>query len=221
MTDLPRRPRAVVFDWDNTLVDTWPTIHRSLATTLEAMGHRPWAFEETRARVRLSLRDSFPVLFGDRWEEARTIFYDAFERVHIEALAPIEGADRLLAALRDAGIHLAVVSNKTGYYLRREAEHLDWIRHFDRMVGAGDARRDKPAPEALLMALSGAPVTVGPDVWFIGDSGIDMEIAHRTGCVPVLLHRSDDDSNEFAKWPPRHHFHSCDEISLLTERWRV
>ena len=221
MTQLPHVPRAVVFDWDNTLVDTWPTIHRSLATTLEAMGHRPWTLEETRARVRLSLRDSFPMLFGERWEEAREIFYDAFERVHIEALAPIEGADRLLAAFRDSGTYLAVVSNKTGRYLRLEVEHLGWHRYFDRVVGAGDAERDKPAPESLLMALSDAPVAAGPGVWFVGDSGIDMEIAHRTGCVPVLLHRSDEDSREFANWPPRHHFYSCEEVSLLVERWRV
>lgn len=221
MTELPRKPRVVVFDWDNTLVDTWPTIHKSLATTLEAMGQRPWTLEETRARVRLSLRDSFPILFGERWEEARAIFYEAFGRVHIEALAPLAGADRLLAAFHNANIYLAVVSNKTGRYLRLEAEHLGWDRLFHRIVGAGDAERDKPAPEALLLALSDAPVRAGPEVWFIGDSGIDMEIAHKTGCVPVLLHRSDDVSNEFAKWPPRHRFCSCDEVSLLVERWRA
>lgn len=221
MSELPRRPRAVVFDWDNTLVDTWPTIHRSLSATFEAMGHRPWTPEETRARVRRSLRDSFPVLFGDRWEEARDIFYAAFETLHIEALAPIEGAGRLLASMHAAHIYLAVVSNKTGRYLRLEAEHLGWQRFFDRIVGAGDAERDKPAPEALFMALSDAPVAAGPEVWFVGDSGIDMEIAHRTGCVPVLVHRSDEDSGEFAKWRPRHRFRSCDEVSLLVEKWRV
>lgn len=221
MTDLPRQPRAVVFDWDNTLVDTWPTIHLALETTFVAMGQPPWTLEETRARVRHSLRDSFPILFGDRWEEARDIFYGTFERVHIDALAPIDGADRLLAGLREAEMFLAVVSNKTGRYLRLEAEHLGWHGFFDRIVGAGDARRDKPEPEALLMALADAPVGPGPDVWFVGDSGIDMEIAHRTGCVPVLVHRSDDDSKEFAKWPPRHCFLSCNEVSLLVERWRV
>lgn len=220
MSPLPVKPRTVVFDWDNTLVDSWPTIHEALAATFGAMGHTAWTPEETRARVRHSLRDSFPVLFGDRWEEARDIFFEAFESLHIEALAPIAGADRLLAGLRDADIYLAVVSNKTGRHLRAEAEHLAWHGLFDRIVGAGDALRDKPAPEALLMALDGAPVPPGTDVWFVGDSGIDMEIAHRTGCVPVLLHRTDTDHGEFDKWRPEHHFCSCGELCLLVEKWR-
>ena len=202
-------PRAVVFDWDNTLVDSWPTIHHALAITFEAMGHSPWTLDETRARVRHSLRDSFPVLFGDRWGEARDIFYAAFERVHIENLAPIDGAEDLLATLSASGLYLAVVSNKTGRYLRSEADHLGWSRFFGKMIGAGDAARDKPAPEALLMALDGGPAEIGPAVWFVGDSGIDMEIAHRTGCIPVLLHGLDANAPEFVEWPPARHFSSC------------
>lgn len=220
MTDQPCRPRAVVFDWDNTLVDTWPTIHQALSTTFLAMGCRPWTLEETRSRARHSLRDSFPLLFGDRWEQARDIFYGAFEKMHLEALSPIAGAGELLASLRNAEIYLAVVSNKTGHYLRQEARHLGWDGFFDRVVGAGDAERDKPAPEALFMALAGAQVGPGPDVWFVGDSGIDMEIAYRTDCVPVLVHRLDNDSEEFTKWPPRHRFSSCGALSLLVEKWR-
>ena len=32
-------PKAVLFDWDNTLVDTWPCIGRATNITLETMGH--------------------------------------------------------------------------------------------------------------------------------------------------------------------------------------
>jgi phosphoglycolate phosphatase len=31
-------PKAVIFDWDNTLVDSWPVIHHALNETLEAYG---------------------------------------------------------------------------------------------------------------------------------------------------------------------------------------
>src|SRR4029079_2421978 len=37
-----RPPRAVLFDWDNTLVDNWATITEAFNATLTAMGHRPW-----------------------------------------------------------------------------------------------------------------------------------------------------------------------------------
>ena len=61
------RPAALLFDWDNTLADTWPAIHHALAVTFRAMDREPWTLEETRARVRASARDSFPALFGSRW----------------------------------------------------------------------------------------------------------------------------------------------------------
>lgn len=211
MSEGAPRPAAIVFDWDNTLVDTWPVIHESLAVTLKAMGHKPWPYEETRRRVRRSLRDSFPHLFGDRWKVARQIFYDAFERMHIERLRPVADADELVASLSEAGIHLAVLSNKTGAYLRAEAAHLGWSGYFGDLVGAGDAIRDKPAPEALQLALANAPVRSGPKVWIVGDAGIDMEVAHKTGCRPVLLH-ADESDPEFLTWPPTQSFASCSQL---------
>jgi len=118
------RPRAVLFDWDNTLVDSWPIIHDALHLTLTTMGHKPWTLEESKARVRLSLRDSFPALFGTRWEEARRVYMDAFQSIHLERLGALAGVVELLEHLTEAGCYLAVVSNKTGPILRREAAHL-------------------------------------------------------------------------------------------------
>ena len=219
MTAPPARPAAVVFDWDNTLVDTWPTIHDALTVTFEAMGRRPWSLAETKARVRQSLRDSFPGLFGERWTEAREIFYKAFERSHIERLVPISGASELLAALSAAGIDMAVLSNKTGRYLRDEVAHLDWQGYFAATVGAGDAERDKPARQALELALGPLDCEPGESVWIVGDSGIDLEIAHRTGCVPILMHRQDLDADEFAEWPPEIVFSGCNSLKELIARW--
>ena len=173
-------PRAVLFDWDNTLVDSWGTIHAALHETFVTMDVEPWTFEETRRRVRYSMRESFPKLFGDAWEDASRVFYDAFERLHIEHLAPQDGADEMLSALEDWGAWLGVVSNKTGCYLRQEAGHLGWDAYFRQIVGAGDAPRDKPAEDPLHMALSGSGIAAGDSVWFVGDADVDMEFAHRT-----------------------------------------
>ena len=50
------RPRAVLFDWDNTLVDSWNTIHDALGYCFTRMGREPWGLDEVRARTRLSPR---------------------------------------------------------------------------------------------------------------------------------------------------------------------
>ena len=85
-------PKAVLFDWDGTLVNSWPTIHESMNLTLTEMGLKPWTMDQTMARARMSLRESFPVLFGDRWEEAREIFYIAYRSMHLEQVEKIDGA---------------------------------------------------------------------------------------------------------------------------------
>ena len=67
-------------------------IHDALGATLVAMGQSPWTLEETKTRVRASLRDSFPALFGDRWQEAERVFSDAYAATHLSRLTPMPGA---------------------------------------------------------------------------------------------------------------------------------
>ena len=196
------RPQAILFDWDNTLVDSWATIHEALNHVMVAMDKPPWSIAETRARVRLSLRESFPLHFGERWEEARGIYLDRFRAIHLERLAALPGCAELLEALGQEGIFLGVVSNKTGALLRREAETLGWSRHFGRLVGAGDAAADKPDPAPVGLALEPSGVGAGAGVWFVGDTGVDMDCARNAGCVPVLL-GGDPASEELLRCAPR------------------
>ena len=181
------RPRAVLFDWDNTLVDSWSTIHDALNVVMAAMEKPLWSLQETKGRVRLSLRESFPLHFGDRWEEARRIYLDVFRTIHLERLCPLPGCGDLLQGLADAGFFLGVVSNKTGELLRRETEWIGWSSLFGSVVGAGDAALDKPNAAPVVLALEPSGITASEAVWFVGDTGVDMACARNSGCVPVLL----------------------------------
>lgn len=180
-------PRAILFDWDNTLVDSWNAIHEALAATFTEFGLQPWTPDETRARVRLSLKDSFPALFGDRWEAARDFFYDHIRTHHLATLTPMAGAAGLLERLAGRGIYLGIVSNRAGALLRAEAGHLGWDRLFGALVGAGDAPSDKPDPAPVHLALAPSGLAVGPHVWFVGDTDVDADCAERSGCRPLLI----------------------------------
>jgi phosphoglycolate phosphatase len=208
-------PRAVLFDWDNTLVDNWATITEAFNTTLTAMGHRPWTLEETRARVRASLRDSFPKLFGDRWEEARRIYIETFASRHLQTLKPMEQAEPMLRELARRSLWLGIVSNKTGKFLRKEVEHLGWGRYFQSVVGAGDAANDKPEPDPVHLALAESGVRAGPDVWFIGDTEMDMACAYASGCVPVLLNVEPADPLVYAGCLPVWQGRGCADLARL------
>ncbi len=214
------RPAALLFDWDNTLADTWPAIHHALAVTFRAMDREPWTFEQTRARVRASARDSFPALFGSRAEEAMGIFFQTYDSDHLAELRERPGATDMLERLNAAGFYLAVVSNKRGDILRREADALNWTRLFRRLVGANDAERDKPAAAPVHLALGDSAIVPGPDIWFVGDTDIDLVCAAISGCVPVLLRPEPPLPGEFADHPPHRYFDSCAALSqfLTAER---
>jgi len=205
------RPRAVLFDWDNTLVDSWSTIHEALNVAMAAMDKPLWSLQKTKERVRLSLRESFPRHFGERWEEARGIYLDKFRAIHLERLTALPGRRELLRGLADEGIYMGVVSNKTGALLRREAEELGWSNQFGSIVGAGDAAADKPDTAPVLLALAPSGIGAGETVWFVGDTGVDIECARNSGCVPVLLGGEMSDE-ELARCTPRLVFSDCSTL---------
>ncbi len=210
----PPRPRALIFDWDNTLVDSFGTIHAALNDTQRAMGTDIWPLDETKRRVRQSLRDHFPILFGDRWEQAREIFFRSFERRHLEQLRALPGAEDLLRGMAPHCL-MAVVSNKTGSYLRKEARHLGWHGLFHGIVGATDCKSDKPSPEPVLKALEGSGLAPGPDVWFVGDADIDLECAKNSGCTGVLVRAEPPGEGEFGHAPPSIHVREIRALRAL------
>lgn len=213
-------PKALLFDWDNTLVDSWVVIHHALSVTFEAMGKQPWTLTETRRRVRKSARDSFPELFGVRAEEATEIFYRTYEADHLTQLTPRAGAEAMLRDLAaSAELCLAVVSNKKGDLLRKEAAHLGWDRYFAAVVGATDAVRDKPAPEVVDFALSGTGIAPGLDVWFVGDTDIDLRCAANAGCTKVLLRDEAPGPGEFADVGLDQHVPDCAGLARLVARY--
>jgi phosphoglycolate phosphatase len=207
-----RSPRAILFDWDNTLVDSWGTIHEALNFLMRAMDKPEWTLADTREKVRLSLREAFPLHFGDRWEEARDIYLNRFQAIHLDRLTPLSGREAMLRSLVEQGIFLGVVSNKTGDLLRREVARLGWSEFFGSVVGAGDAPMDKPACEPVHLALSPSGIKAGDEVWFVGDTAVDMECALNSGCVAVLL-GNDAGPEEFARFAPRLSF--ADETGLF------
>lgn len=185
------KPRAILFDWDNTLADTWPIICASLHKTFLDMGHEPWSEDEVRGgrdKIHHSLRESFPVIFGeDKWEEARDSYYKHFLECHLEKIILLPQAEATLQRLGDAAMTQAIVSNKTGQYLRDEVAHLALGHHFDAVIGAGDAERDKPYADPALLALEQLGLEPSPDIWLIGDSTTDVECALASGLTPIIF----------------------------------
>ncbi len=197
---------VVLFDWDGTLVDNWPVIHEALAVSREAFGLPPWTFTETLEHVSRSGRESFPKMFGADWQRASEMFYAAFEARHLDALTFLPGAEACLDRLEAAGVPLAIVSNKNGAYLRREAACLGWTGRFQALVGAGDACLDKPDAAPVRMALGGQAGR-----WLVGDSDTDIRTARNAGLCSAIV--------PYAGGPePRLHADArCDSLAAIPD----
>src|SRR3546814_11706620 len=102
---------------------------------------------------------------------------------------------RALAAEDD--LLLGVVSNKRGRLLRLEAAALGWDTYFESLVGANDASLDKPAPEVVDFALAGRGIAGGPAVWIVGDTDIDILLAHHRRFTSVLSRRQGPAAGNF------------------------
>jgi phosphoglycolate phosphatase len=195
-------PAVLLYDWDNTLVDGWAGITAALNAVFGAFAMPAWSVADTRARVRVSLRDSFPLMFGAEWERARDIFYAVLEEQHLRHVAPMPGAADALAA--GAPWPQGVVSNKAGRYLRAEVSHLGWTPHFGAVIGAGDASADKPDPAPILLALKRLGRAADRSVWYLGDTALDMHAARATGVTAVLVGTAEHDGGIDRAHPDLH-----------------
>lgn len=184
----PPFPTAVVFDWDNTLIDNWDGITQALNKVRAMNGLETWTVPEARLKSSRALRVSFPEWFGDKWEEMRDIFYEHFHKVEFETLKTKSGAKELLDWLQSRQIPMVVVSTKQNVLLRAEAAHLGWTPYFRQMLGSLDAPKDKPDRAPVDMALAACNMKAdNPSVWFVGDTHVDVECALRSGCTPALV----------------------------------
>jgi len=209
---MANKPKAIVFDWDDTLANNWISIHRAMNAALSAMGHQNWSFEKVRTSVKLSLRESFPDLFGEHWEDAAEIFYKHIRQNHLKSLKPRLFAQELLDQLKSSKIILGIVSNKTGHLLRAECNHLGWNDYFIKVIGANDAVKDKPAADPLYLCLEGSNIKINNDVWFVGDSPTDMECAKNAAVTGVLV-RDTILTKVYQEFQPRFHFNNLREMA--------
>lgn len=176
---------AILYDWDNTLVDAWGGVTAALNVAFAAFGMPRWTNEDTKRRVRFASRSGFQSLFGDAWPRALDLFHEAMQAGHLQHVTPMPGAIAALEAGRPW--KQGVVSNKSGSYLRAEVAHLAWSGRFGAVIGAGDAPADKPDPAPILMALAQLGVRANYAVWYLGDTAVDMQAARAAGVTAVLV----------------------------------
>lgn len=179
---------AVIFDWDNTLVDSWKIMFYSINSAFDHFGLPNVSQDELKSNAHYSMRDYFPKILGkDQWEEIGAKYYEYYLAHHLDYIKPLSDAEMVLETLREKNIYTAIVSNKKGPILRKEVEALNWGKYMQRIIGSLDAVQDKPALEPVHMALDKLQTIDKSTILFVGDSIVDIECAVKFGCKPVLF----------------------------------
>jgi phosphoglycolate phosphatase len=91
-----------------------------------------------------------------------------------------------LVRLREAGLKLAVVTNKASRFVAPHLEHAGIARFFDAAVGGDDADAKKPDPAPMHLVARRLGVDV-QRMLVVGDSGNDAIAARAAGCPVVIV----------------------------------
>ncbi|GHM58758.1 MAG: haloacid dehalogenase [Candidatus Mesenet longicola] len=181
---LEKIPKAIVFDWDNTLIDSQQSVSAAINHTLKQMG----SDNLQASRHNYVSRKEFLVnLFGDGWQEAGAIYQQYLDQQSpLKDLSLNPGVVEMLRNLTQYNLYLAIVSNKDGNNLREEVAYLGLSHYFKKVVGSGDTPEDKPSPLPLLFALEDSNIKPSNEVLFVGDSITDVHCAQNANCLPVV-----------------------------------
>lgn len=207
------KPKIILFDWDNTLVDSLDIIHTAISDAFKKFQLTPLTREEFMNGSHISGREFIRQYFPEEHHiEAMQVFRSAYDTLSKEKLILLADAEETLRAVKGKGIKMAIVSNKGKVSLVKELERAGLTDYFLTIVGSGDLEVDKPSPEPALKALKDIGADPSHEVWFVGDSAVDMETAHRANCLPVFFGDDDYTADHYKSWQPKVHFLNHKEL---------
>ncbi len=174
--------RAVLFDWDGTLVDSAERTFGCYVRVFAAygIGYDHAAFERTYSPDWYRTYEDVGLPRG-HWPEADARWISCYE-TQPSRLVP--GARETVERLAAAGLAQGLVSSGDGTRVRRELQALGLEPFFGAVVCGGETERRKPDPEPLLVAL-GRLAVVPAQTAYVGDSPEDVAMAKAAGAFAV------------------------------------
>ena len=183
--------KACIFDLDGTLTNTLESMTYSVNLTLEEMG----LSKITKDQCRLFVGNGARVLMekslkaaGDtdasRIEEGMEIYGRIFDQNCTYHVTPYEGIPEMLKALKDKGIHLAVLSNKPDRQTVKVVKAIFGEELFDYAQGQKEGIRRKPEPDGVWYLMEQMHVSK-EECLYIGDSEVDAATGRNAGLKTI------------------------------------
>lgn len=175
------RLRAILFDWDGTLLDSYRADARAYVQTFQMLGI-PWGIEDLKRHYspdwyRVYRAAGMP---RNRWAEADRLwrqFYRA-ERPALQRSA----RDVLERVSRD--YRLALVTSGSSSRVRGQLRAFGLEKFFPVQVFGDRSPRKKPHPAPIQIAMKRLGLEPAACV-YIGDAPEDVEMARRAGVAAI------------------------------------
>ncbi len=185
------RPRACIFDLDGTLVDNMPVHADAFAVFAQRHGLPPLTPADRRALDGKRNSEIFPVIFKRALDRDEVLAYEEekeglYRELSQGQLVPLPGARRLLDALSQRGIAVAVATSAP----RANVDHslrelgLEWLAPL--VVRGDEVPNGKPAPDVFLEAARRRGVAPG-DCLAFEDAPMGLEAVRAAGMRLVAL----------------------------------
>ena len=173
---------AILFDWDGTLLDSFPAGYRASIMVLKHYG-----IEVDRERFLETYSpnwyDSYEKLGlpRDEWDNADQMWRKSYRDQTTEPFPFVRG---LLSRLNETGLTLGLVTAGNRTRVRRELGDHDLGGFFDVVVCFEDTEEKKPHPAPLKRALEELDVAAEATV-YVGDRPEDIVMGKNVGAYTV------------------------------------
>lgn len=209
---------AVLFDMDGTLLDTLDDLAHALNLTLEEHKYPTHQKDDIAGFLgngaQELIRNALPPYEDDAAvSQVLATFKQHYGR-HCDRLThPYPGILPMLSALDEAGIKLAIISNKTDAQVKQLAKtYFGSLIHT--AIGSSESLPLKPAPDMLLAAIR--ELQVDPErALYIGDSHTDFEAAQNAELETILVRWGYEDPQTLSLLLPRFFVNDPAELPML------
>jgi len=177
-----KHAQAVLFDWDGTLLDSFPASYRASLTVLRHYGINVdrERFLETYSP---NWYDSYEQLgvSRDEWDNADQMWRENY-RTQTSSLFPFTSA--LLERLDADGYRMGIVTSGDRERIFRELESFGLERFFAVVVCFEDTVEKKPHPAPLAHALEKLDLAAETTI-YVGDRPEDIAMGRKLGAFTV------------------------------------
>lgn len=176
--------RNIIFDFDGTLADTSDVILETMRRTVGALGLPTKSDAECRAMIGYRLEEIPAILWPDIPELSQryvTTYREIFNTIKGRFKARLfPHVAQTLAELNRMGVRMAIASSRSRASLEEYCTEMRFSDFFRILVGGGDVRNGKPAPDPVNLILE----TQGwnkNETLVVGDMNVDILMGKGAG----------------------------------------